>query len=275
MMKPNQNDEMFKLRKSPNGVEYLYIPMFDDTGLVRTFFTTRKGGISEGDFDSLNFGKYTEDHMLNVVENRKRLFSALSIEKPIMVFPRQVHGDAVACLMAKDIEGQENVTIEDTDAVITNIRHVILTTVHADCLVVYLLDPVNKSIGLVHAGWRGTQKNISAKTVDLMIQKLGAKRENIIAVIGPGLDGCCFEVGPEVYEQFMTSLDCIEEFVSRNKNDKYLIDLKGLNTKQLKNAGVNQVYMTNYCTSCSPELFFSHRRDKGRTGRMGAGISLL
>lgn len=274
MMKPNLN-EIFKLRKAHNGVEYLYIPMFDDTGLVRTFFTTRKGGISKGDFDSLNFGKYTEDRIINVAENRKRLFSALGIEKPIMVFPRQVHGDAVACLTAKDIEGQENVTIEDTDAVITDLRHVILTTVHADCLVVYLLDPVNRSIGLVHAGWRGTRNNISAKTVDLMVQNLGAKREDIIAVIGPGLGGCCFEVGPEVYEEFRTRFDYIEEFASGNKNDKYLIDLKGLNTKQLKNVGVGQVYVTNYCTSCSPEVFFSHRRDKGRTGRMGAGISLL
>jgi len=274
MMKPNQ-DAVFKLRKAANGVEYLYIPVLDDTGLVRTFFTTRRGGVSKGDFDSLNFGKYTEDSMLNVAENRKRLFSALGIEKPIMVFPRQVHGDAVACLTAEDIEGQENITIEETDAVITNLRHVILTTVHADCLVVYLLDPINKVIGLVHAGWRGTRENISAKTVGLMTQNLGADKEKIIAVIGPGLDGCCFEVGIEVYEEFRIRFDYIDEFASNCSNNKYLIDLKGLNARQLKDAGVGQVHITDYCTSCSPELFFSHRRDKGRTGRMGAGISLL
>jgi len=268
-------EDLFKLRKAPNGVEYLYIPVLDDTGIVRTFFTTRRGGVSRGDFDSLNFGKYTEDDLANVEENRKRLFSALGIDKPILVFPRQVHGDAVACLTEKDILGRDNITIEDTDAVITKLPHVILTTVHADCLVVYLLDPVNRVIGLTHAGWRGTRENISAKTVDLMVKNLGAERQKMIAVIGPGLDGCCFEVGTEVYEAFRDRFDFIDDFASNLNNGKYLIDLKGLNARQLRDAGIDRIHVTDYCTSCSPALFFSHRRDHGRTGRMGAGISLL
>lgn len=273
-MKPNQ-DPLFKLRIAPNGVEYLYIPVLDDTGLVRTFFTTRRGGVSTGAYDSLNFGKYTEDNIENVKENRSRLFSALSIEKPVLVFPRQVHGDAIACLTESDIAGQENITIEETDAVITKLRHVILTTVHADCLVVYLLDPVNKVIGLVHAGWRGTRENIVAKTLDQMVDKLGAAREDMMAVIGPGLSACCFEVGPEVFFEFKLKFDYTEEYAKPMRQGKYLIDLKGLNTRQLEDAGVKQIHVTQYCTSCHPELFFSHRRDHGVTGRMGAGISLL
>lgn len=273
-MEVNQ-DAVFKLKKAPNGVQYLYIPIFDDTGLVRTFFTTRRGGASRGAFDSLNFGKYTEDAIENVNENRKCLFEALEIEKPVMVFPRQVHGDAVACLSKANVAGRDNMTIENTDAVITNLRHVILTTIHADCLAVYLLDPINKVIGLAHAGWRGTRENISAKTVNRMVQNLGAERENIVAAIGPGLDSCCFEVGPEVYEEFRTRFDYMEAFAVSKSKDKYHIDLKGLNTRQLKDAGVRQIHVSDYCTSCNPDLFFSHRRDCGRTGRMGAGISLL
>ncbi len=269
------HDAVLRLRITPEGFQYFYIPILDDTGLVKTFFTTRRGGVSTGDFDSLNFGKYTEDDAGNVDENRKRLFSALGIENPIMVFPRQVHGDSVACIKKEDIQGHNNVTIEDTDAVITKLPHVILTTIHADCLVVYLMDPINKIIGLAHAGWRGTRENITAKTVNSMVEQLGADREEIIAVIGPGLGNCCFEVGPEVYEEFKVKTDDIDTYATRKTNGKYRIDLKGLNERQLKDAGVQKIQVTTYCTSCQPDLFFSHRRDLGRTGRMGAGISLI
>jgi YfiH family protein len=267
--------EVFQLREAPNGVQYLYIPKLDDTGIVRTFFTTRRGGVSHNPYDSLNFGKYTEDQLSNVNLNRKLVFEALAIKDPVLVFPRQVHGDAVACMEEKDIIGKNNITIEDTDAVITKVKNVILTTVHADCLVVYLVDLKNKVIGLTHAGWRGTKENITAKTIGEMERLLGAERGEIIAVIGPGIGSCCFEVGEEVYLEFSAKISFIDEFAIAQPDGKYRIDLKGINMRQLQDAGVKDVSATSHCTSCEGYLFFSHRRDLGVAGRMGAGISLI
>jgi len=266
---------VFKRKRAENGVEYLYIPDMDDTGLARTFFTTRIGGVSAGPYESLNFGKYTDDDPGNIIINRKRVFDALDVSDPVMIFPRQVHGDAVACIERDEIRGRSNITIENTDAVITNLKHVILTTVHADCLPVYLADLDNGVIGLAHAGWRGTRDSITIKTVDRMVRMLGAKRDRIKAVVGPGVSVCCFEVGREVYEAFAQRFDYIDDYSRENKNGKFMLDLKSINKRQLEEAGVEGVQVTDYCTSCDSELFFSHRRDNGVTGRMGAGISLL
>jgi polyphenol oxidase len=266
---------VFKLRKAENGVQYLYIPELDETGRIRTFFTSRLGGVSKGPFCSLNFGKFTDDAPENIEENRKRVFEALNIEHPIMVFPRQVHGDAIACIGVQDVTGRNNITIEETDAVITRLKHVILTTVHADCIPVYLADLKNGVIGLAHAGWRGTRENIAVKTADRMVELLGAEKSSMIAVIGPGVAACCFEVGQEVYDAFKEVFPYVDRYASQKENGKFLLDLKSINERQLRTAGIENVKVSGFCTCCDEELFFSHRRDHGMTGRMAAGISLI
>ncbi len=266
---------VFQLKKADNGVHYLHVPDLEANCPVRIFFTTRVGGVSAGPYDSLNFGKYTDDDPANIIINRKKVFAALDIDDPVMIFPRQVHGDAIACIRAEDIAGSNNITFEDTDAVITKLRHVILTTVHADCLPVYLADTKNCVIGLAHAGWRGTRDSITEKTIDQMIGQLGAERGHITAVIGPGVDYCCFDVGGEVYREFSKEFDYIDEYSYLKEDGKYMLDLKSINSRQLSDAGITDIRVTGYCTCCEGELFFSHRRDHGVTGRMGAGISLL
>ncbi|MBQ4340104.1 MAG: peptidoglycan editing factor PgeF [Firmicutes bacterium] len=267
--------EPFQLEKAENGVWYFSIPEFEKYGDVKTFFTTRVGGVSEGDFTSLNFGGYTSDRPESVQENRRRVYEANGIGEDMTEgFVRQVHGDHVCCIQSEDILQEDTFTINNADGITTNLDNMLLMTLHADCLPLYFYDTKKKVIAVTHAGWRGTLKNIGPKTIVKMNREFGSEPEDIIAAIGPGISLCCFEVGPEVYDEFKNVFHLIDECSYRKENGKYMLDLKKINEIQLKEAGVSKVLVSKYCTKCDDELFFSHRRDNGHTGRMGAGIIL-
>jgi len=264
--------EPFELVKADNGVSYLRIPEFEECDGIKTFFTTRIGGVSEDGFSTLNFGGYTEDDPKNVQENRRRLYEAVGVKDFTEGFVRQVHGDLVCCIQSEDILQEDTLTINNADGITTNLDNMLLMTLHADCLPLFFLDKKNKVVAVTHAGWRGTSKYIGPKTVLKMGKEFGSRPEDIIAAVGPGISLCCFEVGPEVYEEFAAVFDRIDECARKKSNGKYMLDLKKINEIQLNAAGVGKVLVSGYCTKCSEELFFSYRRDGGRTGRMGAGI---
>lgn len=190
-----------------------------------------------------------------------------------------------------------------TDAVVTNVKNVLLTTVHADCLAVYFYDEKNQAIGLAHAGWRGTAAGISIKTLEKMKEVYGSKAEDMQVYIGPGISRCCFETGPEVYREFKESWDFIDEFAEeryvlkysqdvkpqiglsdskmnlpeRESVLKYYLDNKGLNKRQLEISGVKpeNIKVSRHCTCCETDLFCSYRREGGTYMRMGAGLCLI
>ena len=175
-----------------------------------------------------------------------------------------------------------------TDGVITNRKDVLLTTVHADCLPVWLYDEEHQAIGLVHAGWRGTLAGIAPKAVKLMQETYGSEPSKMKAAIGPGISMCCFETGPEVIEAFREHWDFADlyaetseehfgdEQVPDSAEGKYYIDLKGINTEGLLEAGLEleNIEISQHCTHCEPETFASYRREGGTYMRMGAGICL-
>jgi len=304
--------EVFAEKTAQNGVQYLYIADIDDRYPVRTFFTTRKGGVSKGAFDSLNLGYNTNDDPEAVSLNRQMVFSSMGVDEHIIAYPHQVHNDLIAHIDAAEIDlyaagrgasdqisdtsskeqcghPQEHISIDivnevpsdrvlnfpDTDATITNRIGVILTSLHADCIPIWLYDPVNHVAGVAHAGWRGTRLDIAAKTAAEMNSWYGSQMKDIIAVIGPGISQCCFEVGAEVYQEFFDMLGDLGELAIDDKNGKYHLDLKGINRRLLERAGVDRVLVSDYCTSCRKDLFYSYRRDDGKTGRMCAGMVLL
>lgn len=266
--------EPFKLNKTEKGVCYLSIPEFEENGIAKTFFSTRVGGVSEDEFCSLNFGGLTKDIPERVEENRKIVLDACGIEDCTVAFLRQVHGNKIACIKSKDILDENVLTINDVDGVTTNIPNVLLVTLHADCLPLFFLDPVKKVVGVAHAGWRGTSMNISKNMVNKMHEEFESAPEDIIAAIGPGISLCCFETGFEVYEKFQGVFNQIDACSDKKENGKYMINLKKINEIQLLEAGVSKVLASSYCTKCREDIFFSHRRDNGKTGRMGAGIIL-
>lgn len=265
--------ELFKLIKAHNGINYLSIPEFEKTGVVKTAFTTRIGGISEGAFESLNMGGMTKDDPRKVNENRKKLNEALGIQNHTVVYLGQIHSDEIAVLKQDNIAKNEVMKINDTDAVVTNVPEVALVTLHADCIPVFFMDEINKVIALAHAGWRGTVQEIAAKTARTMKNEFGSRYENIKTAIGPGISSCCFETGTEVYEEFNNKFPYAEACFTKKEDGKYLIDLKKVNYLQLQKEGIKEILVSEFCTKCNEKLFFSHRRDNGITGRLAAVIA--
>lgn len=203
----------------------------------------------------------------------------------LVVRPVQVHKDNVETVTEEMVRacresGSRELVLPDTDAVITACGGTALTTVHADCLPVWLYDEPSGAIGVAHAGWRGTCAGIGVKMARAMTERLGASAASMRAAVGPGISLCCFEVGPEVYEAFAEQWDFIDECARRKPDGKYLLDLKEINRRQLTAFGIRSIEVSPLCTFCAADeesgepIFYSYRRDGGMAGRMTASIYL-
>ncbi len=221
-------------------------------------FSTRKGGVSTPPFDFLNLGTQTGDSFENTTQNRQKFFQALGFSSLTPVVPRQVHENHVAVVADP---GEQPAA----DAVITDRGQIPLTIQVADCVPVFLFDPAVPCIGLVHAGWRGTEALISAKTVHRMKGAFDSDPQNLRACIGPSIGPCCYETGDDVRNRFHSKY-------IHGKN----LDLPECNRDQLISAGLRpeNVQKSGICTHCHPDLFFSHRASGGETGRMMAVMML-
>lgn len=240
-------------------------------------FTTREGGVSTGECSTMNLSFKRNDLHENVIENYKRLTQALNIDIESIVLPQQVHDNKVHVVTSKDcgkglIKGSG---LAGYDALVTNEPGVTLVTIHADCVPVFLYDPVKNVIGLAHSGWKGTAKNIASETVDKFTSVYGSKPSDIVAVIGPSIEQCCFEVGDEVKEIFDNNIRWSSKY-STEINEKWHIDLKGIIFEALINKGLleRNIFKSQICTMCNMNLFFSHRGEKGKTGSMAAVMQL-
>ncbi len=229
-------------------------PVGDHIGIAlpggRALFTTRRGGVSKGAYASLNLGRWTNDDPDAVHANRARLADSIGLSLDAVVQGRQVHG---AFVRSATSGGGEPA---DADGQATATPGLALLVLTADCLPIALIAP--QAVAMLHAGWRGLAGGVIEKGVEAM-HALGAT--TIQAAIGPGAGGCCYEVGDEVRAAFGTS--------------GRTVDLKQIARERLLGAGASEVHDVNLCTLCSdPQLFFSHRRDGGVTGRQ-AGVAWL
>lgn len=207
-------------------------------------FPTRLGGVSEGPFDSLNLGLLTADDGESVQENRRRLAGALGFEPAQIAFARQVHGTVL-------VEQPNGSELVEADGHVVREPGVAPLVFTADCLPVALAGP--GGVAMLHAGWRGLAGGILGKGAEAV--------EATSAAIGPGIGPCCYEVGPEVLDAFSG----IGEGVASGR----MLDLPEAARRLLAQAGVERVESARLCTRCEEGLFFSHRRDEGRTGRQG------
>jgi hypothetical protein len=269
----------FELRNT-QGVWYYTIPSFENTGLVNHGFSTRKGGVSRGEYSTLNLGIKKGDLHEAVVENFFRFCRTLEINPHNMVFSDQVHGDKVI-VVGVDDRGKgisKDSDIMKVDGLITKDSGVALVTFYADCVPLFFLDPVHKVIALSHAGWKGTVAGIGAKTLSKMHKVFGTRPDECLVGIGPSIGSCCFEVEESVVEQFATAFYKYRDVIIKpgSKPGKYHVDLWAANMVQINDMGVSpgNITIASLCTSCNGDLFFSHRRDKGRTGRMAAILML-
>lgn len=226
--------------------------------------STRHGGVSPAPYQSLNLGLFTNDESSNVQENRRRFFSSLDVEEYQVAGSFQVHQDQVKVV---EVPGQW----DGFDALITRQKEVFLTVTIADCVPVLLYDPVQQAVAAIHAGWRGTVAQVVVKTLREMERQYQTKPANCLAFIGTCIDGDHYEVGLEVAEHFSAL-----QKKWRPDRQKFYVDLKKANLDQLQSQGVQpkNIETSPYCTVADNDTFFSHRKEKGTTGRMLAVIGM-
>lgn len=250
-------------------------------------FTTRRGGVSEGAVSSLNMSFTRESSHENVIENYRRVADSLGVCYAGMTRVQQKHTNKVIKItenmtgMGISNEFPDDIDISDGyDAMITNVPGVILCTVHADCVPVLLYDEENNAVAAIHSGWRGTALKISSETVKNMILEYGTDPSNIKAVIGPSISIERFETDADVYNEFKNSFCDSFEYLSKRyiykQGLKYHIFVGGFVYETLLLSGLarENIFLDERCTYNNPDLFFSHRRDKGNTGAMSAMIGV-
>ena len=236
-------------------------------------FTTRLGGVSEGYLSSLNIGLHRGDDPKNVEENFRILADALGITPEDFVLTKQIHSDIVVKVGRADcgkhmVEGAS----PECDALITNESGVALVVFTADCTPILFHDPVTGAVGAAHAGWRGTAMGIAAKTVEAMVKEFGCVPGNIRAAIGPNIGFCCFETDADVPNAMADALGEEVRPYIRPNGEKFYVNLKEINALWLRRAGVKEIEISDACTVCQSDVYWSHRVTRGERGSQGAII---
>ena len=235
-------------------------------------FTTRYGGVSVGSQDSLNLAVGRGDSPGNVEANLRILAKELQFDPEKYVLTRQTHSDIVRVVTDADCNGFFHKDYPECDALVTNTPGVTLMVFTADCTPLLFHDPVTGAVGAAHAGWRGTAQNIGAKTVAAMVQNFGCRPEDIRAAIGPNVGFCHFETDADVPEAMVAAFGEEANAYIQKKGEKYFLDLKEINAISLRRAGVKHIEISDACTMCEPDRFWSHRVTKGDRGSQGAII---
>ncbi|MBQ8768654.1 MAG: peptidoglycan editing factor PgeF [Oscillospiraceae bacterium] len=235
-------------------------------------FTTRLGGVSTGQFASLNIGLHSGEKAENVAKNLQILADELGFDPKKLICTRQTHSDIVRAVTAADYLGLDHHDYPECDALVTAQPGVALKVFTADCTPILLYDPVTGAVGAAHAGWRGTAADIAGKTVRAMEAHFGAKPGDIRAAIGPNIGMCCFETDADVPEAMLAALGETARKHIRTKNEKYYVNLKAINAEFLRRAGVTHIEISDACTKCQNQRFWSHRITGAKRGSQGAII---
>lgn len=259
-------------------VGYLTFKGLEKYDFITHAYSTRIGGVSENEFKSMNLGFTCGDDPKNVVKNHEIFCRALGFDMNKIVRRKQVHGNKIDIISEKDVSDKEFKTeiLEEADGLITNVPGIILSTRHADCLPIFMIDPVLKVVGLAHSGWRGTVAKISKSLLDVFINRYGSELKNIVCALGPGIGKCCFEVKEDTFKEFQKmNLSGFDSFYTR-KEDKFNIDMMSVIRQVLLECGVNgkNIFESDVCTSCNSKLLFSHRASGGKRGNNVAFVMI-
>ena len=257
------------------GVRFFKIPSFEKAGGVRCAFSTRIGGVSPPPFETLNFSRKREQNEDNFTENMRRFSAAVGFDDKKAVSIRYAHGPNVYRADSKDAGCgvvREHVP-EICDGLYTDTEKLPLLSFHADCVPLFFYDPKRRAAAVCHAGWRGASQHIGRNAVEAL-GSLGCRAEDIIAAVGPCIGVKHYEVGPEVAEVFLREFG--EETVQQRGN-RYFSDLAQACAMDMLEGGLKpqQITVSGLCTFEQADLFYSHRRDEGRTGAMASVIELI
>ncbi len=256
--------------------------IFRDIDFVQDGFSTRMGGVSTGQFESLNFSVKMGDSETNVQENFRRFLEAHDFKDPVMT--DQTHTTNVIRVGKSD--SGKNIfcpkDYHDIDGFVTNERGVTLVTTFADCVPLYFVDAENHAIGMAHSGWKGTFGQIGRIVIEKMNQEFGTRADKIYTAIGPSICANCYEVSEELAIQFTEMLG-VQKMAWKGKipvqdmstvvyckEDRYYLNLWAANYHILKSAGVQEsrIAIPDICTCCNSDKMFSHRASKGKRGNL-------
>ena len=258
------------LQETKNGLTYLSFPETLLCEVVHGFFT-RKGGVSPIPYASLNLSISTGDSREHIRQNRDLIFDAMERPNGSMFDVWQVHSDNVICSdKPRNIEEQP----VKADAIFTQNPQVTLLMRFADCVPIFLYDPMRKAIGIVHAGWQGTIARIGREAVEAMGCQYGSNPADIHAGIGPSIGPDHYEIGEDVAKKVKTTFGADANFLLRQVDGKVLFDLWAANLLVLQQVGLKHIQVSNVCTACNLHDWYSHRGEGGKTGRFGAVLSL-
>jgi YfiH family protein len=246
-------------------------------GIQHAVFT-RQGGVSRAPFSSLNLSVSVPDDKANVYANRHRAYGVFGRDTGDVVHAHLVHEAKVGRVTQDD----NGTWIAETDGIITNQPGCALTMNYADCTPIFLFDPQNGAIGLGHAGWKGTVRDLPGALVRAMTAEFGSDPARLRAGIGPAIGPCCYEVDEPVISQVRATFADADSLLLGGQNGspkvsggRLYFDLPEANRRNLLRAGVEQIEMAGLCTACRTDLFFSHRAEKGTTGRFGTIFILV
>lgn len=253
-----------------------HLPYYQFAGLARHHglrhaIFTRHGGVSRPPWDTLNVGRAVGDSPAAVEENHRRICASLEVRREDIATAYQVGGAHVGV-----VNGDHQGTVTPaTDALVTATPGVALMLRFADCLPILLYDPIQRALGLVHAGWRGTIARVAQQAARAMVAAFNCRPEDLVAGIGPGIGPCCYQVGDEVAAAVRAAFPAGDSLLIRQPDGSHHLDLWAANAWQLREMGVGTVEVAGLCTACRTDEFFSHRGEGGRTGRFAAVALLL
>lgn len=270
------NENHSTIEHEKDGVVYLTFPKLDEAGVVHGF-STRMGGVSEGEFSTMNFSFMRGDLRENVIENYRRFGEALGFSYEDLVLSAQIHETKIRKITKKDKgDGILRPTVPGIDGLVTDEAGIPMYTSYADCVPLIFYDPIKKVAAMAHSGWRGTVACIGKKMVEYMHEEYGCEPSDIIAAIGPSICRACYEVSEDVAEAFAQIFDPedMKDIMDSKGNGKYQLDLWKANEKILIRAGIKKEHLdiTDVCTCCNSDKLFSHRASHGKRGNLGCFI---
>jgi len=244
-------------------IQWAQFPEWKGDSRLFHAFTTRNGGVSNGEMSSLNLGRSQYDSDENVEENRRRFLTTAGIPRDRTVMARQVHSNHVAIVDEPGI-------VPNCDGLITAVEGLYLIIGVADCHTIFLTTPDRSIIGALHAGWRGIAGNILGKAVSAMEQNFSCAAKDIELGISPGIGECCYEVGDEVANRFPAS-------VISERDGACHLNLAKTIKQHARQLGIadKHIYNADRCTSCESGYWYSYRRDDGVTGRMWGVMGII
>ncbi len=263
--------------KTQGELIYITFPKLENCGAVKHAFTTKMGGVSSGYFSSMNMSFSKGEPREATTENYRRILDAIGSDLTHLVLSHQTHTDNLKTVTKEHLgTGFTKPSFTDIDGLVTNEKGITLVTQYADCTPLMFCDPVKKVIATSHSGWRGTVKQIGAKTVYKMVNEFGCKAEDIIAAIGPCVCKDCYEVDDPVLEAFKKTDIDLDGVFTPARQGHYKLDLRLANEKILLKAGIRKenIDIADICTCCCSDYLYSHRVMGEKRGNLAAIIEL-